>query len=293
MSARDGLARSVQMRLSQHARAIGVDPNLVLTRYAVERFLYRLSRSPHAERFVLKGALLMLVWFGDALRPTRDADLLGFGDLSADALLRIFTDICNTATEPDAMTYLADTMQVEPIRFEDAYGGQRIALTAVMGAARLRVQVDVGIGDAVVPPPTWLDYPGLLDFPRPRLRAYSPATVIAEKLHAIVTLGLRNSRMKDYFDLHVLAGHSDPTDSDALAQAIAATFARRQTAIPQQWPPGLGIEFADDQLKQTQWQAFLDKNQINAPSLPQVVQTLRHYLETPLLRARQIQDTQP
>ena len=202
---RDGLARSVQVRLARHAKAIGVDPNLVLTRYAVERFLYRLSRSPYAERFVLKGALLLLVWLGETLRPTRDADLLGFGDLPDDALVRIFRDVCAVEVEPDAMTYLGDTVRLEPIRMEDAYGGRRVTLLARIGAARLSIQVDIGIGDIVTPAAEWLEYPSLLDLPRPRLRAYPRETVIAEKLHAMVFLGSRNSRMKDYFDLHALS----------------------------------------------------------------------------------------
>jgi hypothetical protein len=164
--ARSGLAHSVQVRLAQHAKTIGVDPNLALTRYAVERFLYRLSRSPHAERFVLKGALLLLVWLGETLRPTRDADLLGFGELSDDALRQIVRDICSIPVEPDAMTFLADTVDVQPIREEDAYGGRRVILEARLGPARLRIQVDVGIGDAVTPGPQWLEYPSLLDLPR-------------------------------------------------------------------------------------------------------------------------------
>lgn len=165
-STRDGLAHSVQVRLVRHAKKNGVDPNLVLTRYAMERFLYRLSRSSHAERFVLKGALLLLVWLGEALRPTRDADLLGFGDLSEAALTRIFRDVCGVPVGADAMTYLADTVRVAPIRAEDDYGGQRVTLQARMGEARLSVQVDIGIGDVVTPAPEWLEYPSLLDLPR-------------------------------------------------------------------------------------------------------------------------------
>ena len=173
-NARDGLARSVQVKLARHAKTIGVDPNLVLTRYAVERFLYRLSRSPHAERFILKGALLILAWLGDTLRPTRDADLLGFGDLTDESLAHIIVAICTVPVEPDAVAFLPETVLVEPIRFEDSYGGQRVTLVATLGAARLRVQVDVGIGDAVVPPPTWLDYPSLLDAPAPPLARLHP-----------------------------------------------------------------------------------------------------------------------
>lgn len=289
-SDRDGLARSVQVRLARHAKAIGVDPNLVLTRFAVERFLYRLSRSPYAERFILKGALLMLAWLGDTLRPTRDADLLGFGDLSEHALTQIFVEVCEVAVEPDAMTFFTDTVRVEPIRTEDAYGGQRVTLVAGLGAARLRVQVDVGIGDVVVPAPTWLDYPSLLDLPRPRLRAYSPETVIAEKLHAIVILGSRNSRMKDYFDLHALA-REGALDACRVGEAIAATFERRKTTVPDDWPLGLSDEFARDASKRTQWKAFLGKKRLDAPTLDEVIEKVRHFVTEPLKLARQKQGT--
>ena len=282
----DGLARSMQTRLARHAKAINTDPNLVLTCYAVERFLYRLSRSPHVDRFVLKGALLMLVWLGDALRPTRDADLLGFGDLSDDAVRRIFIDLCQVDVEPDAMVYLADTVRVDPIRAEDAYGGQRVTVQATLGAARLRVQVDVGIGDAVVPPASWLDYPSLLDLPRPRLRAYAAETVIAEKFHAIVVLGLRNSRMKDYFDLHALS-RGDAANLTHMDAAIAATFERRKTPLPDTWPPGLSDAFSHDPAKRAQWQTFPGKNRLDAPPLDAVVVEIRRFLTGPLASARQ------
>lgn len=284
-SARDGLARSVQTRLARHARAINTDPNLVLTRYAVERFLYRLSRSPHVDRFVLKGALLMLAWLGDALRPTRDADLLGLGDLSEASLVALFAEVCTVAVEPDAMVYLANTVRVEPIRAEDAYGGRRVSLDATLGAAHLRVQVDVGIGDAVVPA-TWLDYPSLLDLPRPRLRAYAAETVIAEKFHAIVLLGLRNSRMKDYFDLYALS-RNGVVSLPHVDAGIAATFARRRTPLPDGWPTGLSDAFVQDVTKQAQWQAFLGKNRLDAPSLSEVVAGIRGLLDAPLASARE------
>jgi predicted nucleotidyltransferase component of viral defense system len=285
---RDGLARSIQVKLSRHARSIGVDPNLVMTRFAVERLLYRLSRSPHAERFVLKGGLLMLAWLGDTLRPTRDADLLGFGDLDDEALLRIFADLCAMSVEPDATVFLVDTLRVDPIREEDTYGGRRVTLVATLGAARLRVQVDVGIGDAMVPPPTMLDYPGLLDeLPQPRLRAYSPATVVAEKLHAIVLLGTRNSRMKDFFDLHALASSADWPDAPLLADAIAATFTRRGTPAPAGLPVGLSDAFSGDSDKRTQWRAFLDKNRLKAPSLDEVIVAVGRHVADALRLARQ------
>lgn len=289
---REGLARSVQVQLSRHAKAIGVDPNLVMTRFAVERLLYRLSLSPHAERFLLKGALLMLAWLGDTLRPTRDADLLGFGALKDDDLQRIFIDLCALEVNDDAVVFLADTLRVEPIRAEDAYGGRRVTLVATLGAARLRVQVDVGIGDAVVPPPEWLDYPGLLaGLPQPRLRAYSPATVVAEKLHAIVLLGMRNSRMKDYFDLRALAASGIRPDEQTLADAIAATFTRRATPIPEDLPSGLSDEFARDAGKRAQWATFLGKNRLEAPALEPVVAEVRRFVAAPLAAARRKMET--
>lgn len=288
-SVRDGLARSVQVRLARHAKAIGVDPNLVLTRYAMERFLYRLSRSPYAERFVLKGALLLLVWLGEALRPTRDADLLGFGDLSEAALTGIFRDVCGEQVDADGMVYLRDTVRVESIRAEDDYGGQRVTLQAQMGAARLSVQVDIGIGDVVTPAPEWLEYPSLLDLPRPRLRAYPRETVIAEKLHAMEYLGLRNSRMKDYFDVYALL-REGKTDSARLAGAIAATFARRQTALPGAMPQGLRDEFAGDAAKQNQWRQFLARNRLEAPALGQVISDIRDLIAEPMRSARQQQE---
>lgn len=284
-TARDGLARSVQVRLAQHARTIGADPSLVLTRYAVERLLYRLSRSPYADKFVLKGALLLLVWLGETLRPTRDADLLGFGNLSDEALEQIFREVCTAEVEPDAVTYFADSVQLAPIRFEDAYGGRRITLQAQCGAARMTVQVDIGIGDAVTPGPQWLEYPALLDMARPRLRAYPRETVIAEKIHAMVVLGLRNSRMKDYFDVHALLLEAmfDPAQ---LAQALAATFARRQTTLPSAVPQGLSDEFASDPAKQAQWNAFLRRNRLEARALHSVVEKIRSSLAEPLALAR-------
>ncbi len=281
MSGEAALVQSVQARLLTHARAIGSDPNLVLTRYAVERFLYRLSRSPDAERFVLKGALLILAWLGDGLRPTRDADLLGFGELDDEALAGLFAAICSVDVQADGMQYLADSVRVAPIRAADAYGGQRVTLMAMLGPARLRVQVDVGIGDALVPAPGWLDYPSLLDLPRPRLRAYAPETVVAEKLHAVVVLGARNSRMKDYYDLHALI-EAGILDASQLIDAITATFQRRGTLLPTAVPLGLDENFALDGARQAQWAAFLDRNRLDAPELGQVLDVLRQYLEPPL-----------
>ena len=258
-----GLSQSVQVRLVRHAKTLGVDPNLVLARYATERLLYRLSRSPHADRFVLKGALLLLVWLGETIRPTRDADFLGFGDLSGEGLAATFTEICAVEVEPDGLRFDASEIRVAAIRPEDAYGGQRVTLLARLGPARLRVQVDVGIGDAVTPEPEWIEYPSLLDLPRPRLRAYRPETAIAEKVHAMVTLGTKNSRMRDFFDVDALAMR-ESFDGDTLAQSLRATFERRRSEIPAALPIALTPAFADVEGKKAQWAGFVRKSRLTA-----------------------------
>ncbi len=270
-----GLAQSVQTRLVRHAQALGIDPNLILTRYAAERLLYRLSRSPHAERFVLKGALMLLVWLGETIRPTRDADLLGYGALDAESLRSTFAGICALDVEPDGLRFDAATVQVAPIRVEDAYGGQRITLLAHLGSARLPVQVDVGIGDAVFPEPQWIDYPSLLGLPSPRLRAYRPESSIAEKLHAMVELGSKNSRMRDFFDVHALAT-AGTFDGIVLGRAIASTFARRRTPVPTDLPLALTPAFAATEGKAAQWRGFVRRlpGTSAPPDLPAVIDTV-------------------
>jgi hypothetical protein len=265
-----------------------LDPNLVLARFAIERFLYRLSRSTHADRFVLKGALLMLVWLGETIRPTRDADLLGSGDLSERSLTNIIEEVCTLRVEPDGLEFVPATVRVVPIRREDAYGGMRATLWGHLGKGRIRVQIDVGIGDAVTPEPEWLDYPGLLDFPRPRLRAYRPETTIAEKLHAMVVLGEANSRMRDFFDVFSLAERSR-FDGRPLADAVRATFARRRTPVPGVLPLALTSEFAALSTKQVQWQGFLRKNGLaSVPvELAAVVAQIAAFLEPVLAAAYQ------
>lgn len=272
-----GLAQSVHTRLITHAKHLGLDPNHLLSRYAVERYLYRLSRSPHAERFVLKGALLLLAWLGETSRPTRDADLLGLGDLGPEVLAALFEEVCAVDVEPDAMSYDPASVQVSAIRQDEAHGGQRVILQARLGNARLGVQVDVGLGDVVTPAPTWLEYPSLLDLPRPRLRAYAPETAIAEKFHAMVKLGSNNSRMRDFFDLFVLQAAMN-FQGDRLMQALRATFLQRNTSLPPQRPLALTSDFAD--LAAQRWRAFVSKSVVrSAPQeLHAVIPVLQRFL---------------
>ena len=247
---------SVQARLVERSRALGVEHQLTLARFGGERLLYPLSRSEFADRFILKGAALLLMWLGEAIRPTKDVDLLGFGDTSTEALTRVFVLLCAIESPDDGLRFLPDTVHVEAIREDQEYGGMRVKLMAMLGNVRIPLQVDVGAGDAVVPPPEVLDYPGLLDLPRARLRAYRPETSIAEKTEAMVRLALANSRMKDFFDIHRLADIRT-FDGETMRLAIAATFTRRSIEIPRERPLALTSEFADNPQKKVQWAAFV------------------------------------
>ncbi|MDB5970272.1 MAG: nucleotidyl transferase AbiEii/AbiGii toxin family protein [Hydrocarboniphaga sp.] len=280
------LAASVHARLLNRAQRDGEDFNLLLARYALERWLYRLSISPERERLVLKGALLFALWFDTPHRPTRDADFLGFGPADVESLTATVARICTEHCD-DGMRYDAGTIVADTITKDTDYDGQRLKLMGWLGKIRCPIQLDVGFGDAVTPAPLETAYPTLLaDLPAPRLRVYPRQTVIAEKLEAIIDLGMRNSRMKDYFDLLTLM--RDPnTPNESLHEAIAATCARRRTLIPEGWPIGLTDEFAENSGKRLQWDAFLRKNRLLAPPLAIVVQELRERLVGPLDQARE------
>jgi predicted nucleotidyltransferase component of viral defense system len=228
------LGASVRARLLNIARERRQPFDLLLTRYALERLLYRLSITKHRERFVLKGAMLMTTWFVDPLRPTRDLDLLGFGDSEPAAMLDIFREICAVEINDGVVFDVAD-LRIDRNREELEYGGLRIKTNAIIGGARIRVVIDVGFGDATEPGLTETELPVLLGLPAPRLRAYPRETVIAEKFQARVMLGRANSRMKDFYDIWILSRHYD-FEGPGLARAIAATFARRRTLIPTELP---------------------------------------------------------
>mgnify|MGYP003577799126 FL=1 len=277
-------AASVRARLLNVAKTTGVDFNQVLVRFSLERLLYRLSRSEHAERFVLKGALLFTLWYDMPHRATRDADLLGFGPSDVDSVTCVFRDIAAIAVD-DGIVFDPASVSVDEIRKQAGYGGVRVLLMGVLDNARCRMQVDVGFGDAVTPSPADAVYPVLLDdLPAPSLRTYPVVTVIAEKLHAIAVLGMTNSRLKDYADLAVLL-EREALDPAMLAAAIAATFERRGTALPAQLPAGLSDEFAADPTRIALWGAFLRKNDLAPRTLADVVRALRALLSPALNRA--------
>lgn len=268
------LAASIRARLKNLADAAKADFNLTLTHYGLERLLYRLSVSSHADRFLLKGALLFSLWYDQPHRPTRDADLLANGPDDVDAMVGAFREICAIPCD-DGIVFDPAAVRGAEIRKSAGYGGVRVEVQARLDGARISLQADIGFGDAVTPRPLAVRYPVLLDeLPAPELRAYPKATVIAEKLHAICLLGLANTRMKDYFDLDVLLGE-ESLDPAELRHAIAATFARRELAVPDDWPVGLSDAFAGNTVKQAQWTAFLRKNRLALVTLQAVIGRLR------------------
>lgn len=279
------LAASVRARLLAVAKSQGADFNQVLVRFALERILYRLSQSTHADRFLLKGALLFTLWYGMPHRPTRDADLLGFGPSDLESIARTFRDIAGVKVE-DGIIFDPATVSVEEIRKDaEGYAGARVLITGEIAKARCKTQIDIGFGDAVTPGPVDAVYPVLIeDLPAPRLRTYPVYTVVSEKLHAIALLGMTNSRLKDYLDIWVLLDR-EALNAHTLARAIAATFVRRGTAVPAALPIGLTDEFAADPSRQALWLAFLKKNQLAVTPLVEVVTTLRTKLEPVLIQA--------
>jgi predicted nucleotidyltransferase component of viral defense system len=209
---------SIRARLLDGARARGDDFNLVLQRYAAERFLYRLGESRHRERFVLKGAMLFALWGGSFYRATRDLDFAGYGDSDPESFIQTTREICAMSFPGDGIEFDPDSARAEPIRDDTNYGGYRVRLEARLDTANITLQIDVGFGDAIVPPPRYEDYPVLIDMSRPRILSYPPEAVVAEKLHAIVTFGAATSRMKDFYDLFVLSGA--PADFGVIGDAL-------------------------------------------------------------------------
>jgi hypothetical protein len=271
------------MNLSKKRRE---DFNLVLTHYGLERLLYRLSQSEHASDFVLKGAMLFAVWTKKAHRPTRDLDLLSYRDDSVENLANLFGEICQVEVEPDGLTFDSSTLRVEEIRENQEYRGQRVQLFAYLGNAKIKIQIDVAFGDVITPQAEEIEYPTLLDLPSPHIRAYPKESVVSEKLEAMVTLGMPNSRMKDFHDIWMIS-KIFKFEGSTLARAIDKTFDRRGTPIPQTTPPALSKDFAADREKMIQWRAFLKRIglQEHETDLPSVISELRTFLVPPLVAA--------
>ena len=277
------LAASVRQRLFNLAQERREDFGLVLTKYGLERFLYRLAQSQYRDQFILKGALLFELWTHRPYRPTRDLDLEGQGDNSIARIKRLFSEIMTQAVHDDGLVFDPKSLRVARIKEEQEYEGLRVNLVARLERARIHMQVDVGFGDVIVPPPKEIQYPAMLNFPRPHLRAYPREAVVAEKLEALVKLGMANTRMKDFYDLWKLS-HDFNFDGALLTDAIKSTFKRRGTDVPSDTPLALTDEFSRDSQKAKQWQAFLKKSGLDhdQAALHTVAADLTRFLIAPL-----------
>ncbi len=251
------LAESIKQRLKNYAKERNESYNLVLVRFGLERLLYRIIAASPADQFVLKGGSLFYYWTEQLHRPTRDLDFLSKGKASPERLRELFLKVIQSDIE-DGLVFDAESLDVATMKDDQKYSGIRISVLAYLDKARINLQVDIGFGDATTPEPASINFPVLLDFPIPKILAYQKETVIAEKFQAMVDLGIANSRMKDFFDIWTFASQFE-FDGNTLAKAIKATFGRRETQIPTEYPIALTGEFWNDSSKQKQWNAFANK----------------------------------
>lgn len=272
------VAASVRQRLLNNARATGRPFQEVLQYFAMERFLYRLTQSDHADKFVLKGALMFSVWKAPTTRSTRDIDLLAHMENDVEAVTAVIRHVCKQDVEPDGLVFDAKSVRGMVIKEEADYEGVRVTFLGKLQNARLSMQIDVGFGDVVVPSASIAQYPTILDMAPPKIYGYSRETTVAEKFEALVQLGQLNSRMKDFFDIWLLSRQFD-FDGSTLARAIESTFVNRGTTIAKE-PVGLSTAFASDRTKQAQWNAFLRKSRFGlaVPDLAQVIETMADFL---------------
>jgi hypothetical protein len=277
---------SVHHRLLNMARETNRPFNELLQYYAMERFLFRLGASEHADRFVLKGALMLRVWNLPLARPTMDIDMLGRAPNSVDGLMEIIRQCLAVEIPDDGVAFDAKSLKGEPITLDKKYHGVRIRVYGRLGSARLSLQLDFGFGDVVVPGPTEIEYPELLDFGKPHLLGYTPESAIAEKFQAMVELDMANTRLKDFFDLWKLS-QSLHFDGSVLAAAMTATFGQRGTPLPTSPPPALTESFTADQVKQAQWNAFLRKGRLEteAGTLTEIARGIADFLLPPAYEA--------
>jgi hypothetical protein len=270
---------SVHARLQNHARTTKRPFQELLQYYAMERFLYRLSKSPHRSRFVLKGALMLYVWDAPLARATKDVDFLGRLDNSLEKLQRVVREVCAAEVEPDGMVFDPATVRTERIKEDADYEGVRIRFVGLLGRARVTMQVDVGFGDVVTPGEESISYPALLDFPAPELSGYPRETVVAEKFQAMVYLRTINSRMKDFYDVWLL-GSQFTFDGKLLAKAIAATFTNRGTSI-ELAPIAFTPDFTEQSSTLAQWTAF--RNRLPNAQCPERLSEVTTFLAAFLL----------
>jgi hypothetical protein len=262
------IAASVGQRLRNLAHERKEDFAVMLTKFALERVLFRISQSKDRDVFVLKGALLFELWTQQRYRATRDADFLARGENTPERFIGIFRDICEIAVPDDGLRFDAESVAAERITEDADYRGIRVTFMGYLESARILMQIDIGFGDVITPAPQEAVFPTLLDFPAPTLLAYPRESVVAEKFEAMVSLGIANSRMKDFYDLWTLS-RDFPFDRHLLSKAVRKTFARRDTKLPKDKPPiAFTAEFYQDEMKKRQWAGFCGKNKLYITQVP-------------------------
>ena len=278
------IGASVRQRLLNRARAEGRPFQELLQYFAMERFLYRLATSPFADRFVLKGALLLTAWKAPITRPTIDIDLAGSTSNELDHMRSVVVELCKLNAGSDGVEFDTASIEVQRIKEDAEYEGVRIRFNATLAGARIPMQIDVGFGDVIVPRPVQVEYPAILEFPPPVLRAYPKETVVAEKLEALTVLGMLNSRIKDYYDLALLA-RLYPFEGALLVEAIHSTFRHRGTAVEAN-PTGLTEAFSSDPARTVQWRAFVRRTRLDSEwELEKIVEQVRLFSLGPLTAA--------
>ena len=250
-------AASVKDRLKNHAAENGQPMQEVLTAYGLERTIYRLSASEYAERFTLKGGILLYALFdGEYARVTRDIDLLARHiSNEVSEMRRLFEEIFSIACD-DALTFDMNTLEVNRITEFKEYHGINVSIMAYLDRTRVPVSIDIGFDDIIYPDRVRMDFPVLLGMEVPKVYAYPVYSIIAEKFEAIVSLGDANSRYKDFYDIHVLAGKSN-LDGRELKEAVRETFAHRGTGFDD--IIAFAENFVESPIHQNRWKAFLKK----------------------------------
>lgn len=281
------LPASIHARLLNYAKKVGRDLNAVLLQYFQERFLYRISKSSYCDKFILKGALLFLIYDISPLRPTKDMDFLGFFSTeNSEAVSSIIHDIsqinCN-----DGVHFNTDNISIEEITKESEYNGVRIKLDAYLGSIHKVLQLDIGVGDVIIPGPIRKDFPTLLKTPTFSILAYSKESMIAEKFEAIVRFSLLTSRMKDFYDIVFLA-EKNSFKLSLLLKALNSTFANRNTSLENR-KKIFQSSFKNDKDKQVQWSAFLKRHHLQFDeAFESVVDKIEKFIE-PLFTYKKIE----
>jgi len=274
---------SIKARLQNKAKETNRPFSEILQYYSMERFLYRFSRSKYADKFILKGALMFTVWQVPERRTTLDIDFLARYDNKVTDIEMVMKDICNMSVESDGLIFDSKTVNGKKIKEDADYEGVRVKFMGFLERSRIPMQIDVGFGDIIYPKPKIIDYPVILDFPKPHLKGYPAESVVSEKFEAMVKLGLLNSRMKDFYDIWLMMRQFDFNGLE-LAEALKRTFEHRKTDFPKAKPLFSEEIYDEKSDRQTLWKAFLIKNDIkHAPEkLATTARAIEEFLIKPL-----------